>query len=364
VHNDIKSYSVLLTLTVLFLIVLNALTYFDYLVMASDKDNLVASDKGDTLTRVQELSSVQDESKIMGAYVPDRMHLQVLNGSDQARAIRSFLDQGFDEYYFVMHDFMDIKEVESTERLHNAADSTKLKIVIILLPPSEGGAISNYDWKGWINYFNDLKTRHPSSFSGFAIDDFNWISTRNDTKFWRNIDFMLYSNLADALSSKRPDVKFYPVIYFEGLQNDVVFSQYGKFIDTIVLVSASYYNISKLETNLSEFKQMFAGKPSRFIVYPTITYNYSRQGYDPPSDMLVMATLSIATRSVDGIIIWHKIHSQVVQDYMNYREDRSYLDAIYAIEQSQVADEKNILVEEANKQTGTPYFSKDRQPSR
>jgi hypothetical protein len=47
---------------------------------------------------------------------------------------------------------------------------------------------------------------------------------------------------------------------------------------------------------------MFPGKPIQYIVYPTITYNYTRQGYDPPSDRLVMATLSIATRLVDGII--------------------------------------------------------------
>jgi hypothetical protein len=239
-----------------------------------------------------------------------------------------------------------------------------LKIVVILLPPSEGGPRSSYDWKGWINYFNDLKTRHPSSFSGFVIDDFNWISTRNDTKFWRNIDFMLYSNFADALKSKRSDVKFYPVIYFEGLRNDVVAKEYGKFIDTIVLVSASYYNVSRLERNLLEFKEMFPGKPTRYIVYPTITYNYTRQGYDPPSDRLVMATLSITTRLADGIIIWHKIDGHVVQDYLNYRENADYLDAIYAMEQLQIADEKNALVQLANKQITTAYFSQAQVPLR
>ena len=63
------------------------------------------------------------------------------------------------------------------------AYNTGLRIVIILLPPSEGGPMSSYDWKGWINYFNDLKSRHPFSFSGFAIDDFNWISTRMTQSF-------------------------------------------------------------------------------------------------------------------------------------------------------------------------------------
>jgi hypothetical protein len=363
VQIDIRSQSVLLTLVVVFLLTLNPLMSFGYLVMAEDKHNLATKDRQSPLTRVQELPFVQDEKKIMGAYTPDGLHLEDMNETNQTSAIWEFLKQGFDEYFFVMDNFRDAKEVESTERLLNAADYTELKIIIILLPPSEGGPLTNYDWKGWINYFNDLKARHALSFSGFAIDDFNWISTRNDTKFWRNIDFMLYSNFTDALKAKRSDVKFYPVVYFEGLRNNVIASEYGKFIDTLVLVSASYYNVSKLERSLSEFKQMFPGKPTRYIVYPTITYNYTRQGYDPPSDRLVMATLSIATRLVDGIIIWHKIDSPVVQDYLNYKENRGYLDAIYVMEQLQIADEKHTLVQPAEKQLAPLYFSKVRVPS-
>ena len=41
--------------------------------------------------------------------------------------------------HFVMDNFWDAKEKDSTERLLNAADNTGLKTVIILLPPSEGG---------------------------------------------------------------------------------------------------------------------------------------------------------------------------------------------------------------------------------
>jgi hypothetical protein len=256
-----------------------------------------------------------------------------------------------------MDNFRDPEEVRSTERLLDAADNTELKIFIILLPPSEGGPGSSYHWKGWVNYFNDLKTRHPSSFSGFAIDDFNWISTRDDTRFWRNIDFMLDSNLTDALEQKRSDVKFCPVVYFEGLRNNIVATEYAKYIDTIILVSASYYNVSRLETNLLQFKELFPGKPTRYIVYPTITYNYTRQDYDPPSDRLVMATLSIATRSVDGIIIWHKIDGHIVQDYLHYRENPNYLYALYVMEQLQIADEKNTLVQLANKHIMAPYLS-------
>jgi hypothetical protein len=105
---------------------------------------------------------------------------------------------------------------------------------------------------------------------------------------------------------------------------------------------------------------MFPGKPTRYIVYPTITYNYTRQGYDPPSDRLVMATLSITTRLADGIIIWHKIDGHVVQDYLNYREKADYLDAIYVMEQLQIAEEKNTFVQLANKKIIAPIFLKSK----
>ena len=39
-----------------------------------------------------------------------------------------------------MDNFEDPEELQSTERLLDVADNTELKIVIILLPPSEGGA--------------------------------------------------------------------------------------------------------------------------------------------------------------------------------------------------------------------------------
>lgn len=285
----------------------------------------------------------------IGAYYPDNMHLEAMIGERQDEAISDFISQGFDKYFFPMHDFEDNEQVKSMEGLLDAADnntnstSPPLKVVAILLPPSEGRNISNYDWKGWVIYFNELKRRHPSSFDGFAIDDFNWISTRKDTKFRRNIDFMLYSHLSQALKDKRDDVNFYPVVYFEGLRTNVVVSEYGKYAKSIILVSASYYNVTKLETNLLRFKKMFDNKPIEYIVYPTITYNYTKQGYTPPSDRLVMATLSIATRAADGIIIWHKIDSHVIQDYLLHRESPNYLQAIYTMEQLQIADEKRMI---------------------
>jgi hypothetical protein len=343
---------------------LNPLVSSDQLISPHDGNNLETKDRANSaFTTVQNLPPIVNGKKIMGAYIPNTLHLEDMDGNNQKLAISEFLQQGFSEYYFVMDNFWDLGQLESTERLLDSADNTELRIVVILLPPSEGGPRSSYDWKGWINYFNNLKSRHPSSFSGFAIDDFNWISTRNDTKFWRNIDFMLYSNFTDALKNKRSDVKFYPVIYFEGLRNDIVATEYAKFIDTIILVSASYYNVSNLERNLLEFKEIFPGKSTRYIVYPTITYNYSRQGYDPPSDRLVMATLSITTRLADGIIIWHEIDGHVVQDYLNYRERADYLDAIYLLEQLQIADEKNTFVQLASRQIIASFLLEGRSRS-
>ena len=358
-NKSIATRLVILIPIVFLLLPSNSLISSDQLMMADDSYNLETKNRTNNtpFTTVQDLLLIDNQTNITGAYIPDTFRLEDMNGSTQRLAILEFLEQGFNEYYFVMDNFWDAEEVKSTEALLDAADNTELKIVIILLPPSEGGPRSSYDWKGWVSYFNELKTRHSSSFSGFAIDDFNWISTRNDTRFWRNIDFMLDSNLTDALKGKRSDVKFCPVVYFEGLRNGIVATEYGEYIDTIILVSASYYNVSRLETNLMQFKELFPGKPTRYIVYPTITYNYTRQGYDPPSDRLVMASLSIATRSVDGIILWHKIDGHLVQDYLDYRENPNYLRALYVMEQLQIADEKNTFVQLANKQITASNFS-------
>ena len=358
-NKSIATRLVILIPIVFLLLPSNSLISSDQLMMADDSYNLETKNRTNNtpFTTVQDLLLIDNQTNITGAYIPDTFRLEDMDGSTQRLAILEFLEQGFNEYYFVMDNFRDPEEVKSTEKLLDAADNTELKIVIILLPPSEGGPRSSYDWKGWVSYFNELKTRHSSSFSGFAIDDFNWISTRNDTRFWRNIDFMLDSNLTDALKGKRSDVKFCPVVYFEGLRNGIVATEYGEYIDTIILVSASYYNVSRLETNLMQFKELFPGKPTRYIVYPTITYNYTRQGYDPPSDRLVMATLSIATRSVDGIILWHKIDGHLVQDYLDYRENPNYLRALYVMELLQIADEKNSFVQLANKQITASNFS-------
>jgi hypothetical protein len=286
------------------------------------------------------------KTNIVGAWDPYQKPLEgIRQGTEQKKAIKALLEYGFSEYYFVMKDFNDAKEKKTIEKLLKSADKTDLKILIILLPPSEGGPNGNYVWEGWIHYFNDLKDEHKS-FKGFTIDDFNWISTRNDTKFLKNIDYMMYSNLSKALHEKTEDVQFYPVIYFEGEETNTAISEYSRFTDGVILASACYYNVTNLEKDLLTFARMFDNKPIRYIVYPTTTYNYTRHNYNPPSDQLVMATLSIATKVADGILIWRELDSHVVEDYLSNHDDREYLSKISMIEKLQIKDE--IIWRKAN----------------
>ena len=175
--------------------------------------------------------------------------LQHLKDEEQKKAVDTLLKKGYREYYYVMNNFEDPKSLKMTDDLLETANKTNLKIMIILLPPSEGGPDTSYDWKGWIKYFNSLEKKYPRSFEGFTIDDFNWISTRTDTKFRNNIDFMEYSGLSEQLKDKRKDVKFYPTVYFEGRKTGIVVKKYENFIDGLVVASGCYYNVSTLESN-------------------------------------------------------------------------------------------------------------------
>ena len=264
--------------------------------------------------------------------------LQHLKGEEQKKAVDTLLKKGYREYYYVMNNFEDPKSVKMTDDLLETANKTNLKIMIILLPPSEGGPDTSYDWKGWIKYFNSLEKKYPRSFEGFTIDDFNWISTRTDTKFRNNIDFMEYSGLSELLKEKSKDVKFYPTVYFEGRKTGIVVKKYDNFIDGLIVASGCYYNVSTLERQLHIFSEIFK-KPIRYIVYPTITYNYSRLDYSPPSDRLIMATLSIASNASDGLIIWRDVDNPVIQEHMNNRHDKQYLSDISNSKEKQISDE-------------------------
>ena len=55
-------------------------------------------------------------------------------------------------------------------------------------------------------------------------------------------------------------------------------------MDGIIAVSGCYYNVSALEPQLQLFGELVNNKPMKYIVYPTITHNYTTQQYSPPSD--------------------------------------------------------------------------------
>jgi hypothetical protein len=277
----------------------------------------------------------------IGAWSPlnNSLILQHLKAEEQKNAIKTLLNQGFHEYYFAMNNFKDPKYTKLTEDLLQSAEQTNLKIIIILRPPSEGNSDTSYDWKGWIKYFNSLEKKYSKSFEGFTIDDFNWKSTRNDTKFELNIDFMKYSKLIKALEDKDKEVKFYPTIYFEGKRTDKVANKYNDYIDGFIVASGCYYNVSTLKKEFTIFREIFE-KPIRYVVYPTITYNYSRQGYNPPTDQLIQATLSIASHSADGLIIFRDVDNPVIQEYLANQDNKEYLGKISKMKELQINDEK------------------------
>ena len=264
--------------------------------------------------------------------------LQHLNGAEQKKAIDFLLKMGYQEYYYVMNNFEDTTAVKTTDELLDNANKTNLKIIIILLPPSEGGINTSYNWKGWIKYFNSIEKKYPKSFEGFTIDDFNWISTRSNTKFKNNVDFMEDTELSAELKHKSENVKFYPTVYFEGTKTGLVVNKYKNFIDGLVVASGCYYNVSTLDKQLQIFSEIF-NKPIRYVVYPTITYNYSKLDYEPPTDRLIKATLSIASYSSDGLVIWRDADNPVIQQHLENRHDKDYLSDISSSKESQIDDE-------------------------
>ena len=280
------------------------------------------------------------ENTTVGLWTPmnTSFALQHLKRAEQEKAMEILLKKGYEEYYYVMNNFEDPKSLKITDDLLDTANKTNLKIIIILLPPSEGRPSTSYNWNGWIKYFNSLERKYPRSFEGFTIDDFNWISTRSDTKFKNNVDFMEYTELSKELKHKSKDVKFYPTVYFEGTKTGIVVKKYKNFIDGLVVASGCYYNVSILERQLEIFSEIF-DKPMRYVVYPTITYNYSKLDYGPPTDRLIMATLSIALNSSDGLIIWRDADNPVIQEHMENRYDEQYLSDISNSKDVQISDE-------------------------
>jgi hypothetical protein len=277
-------------------------------------------------------SSEKGEKVVFGAWVPSQLHLERIQEDKQVNATHSLLSQGFDEYYFVMRNFDNTTETKATEELLKFTDTTDLKIIIILLPPVEGGSRASYDWKGWMLYFNSLKEKHPS-FLGFAVDDFNAIVDIRRIYLMNNLDLMGLSNFSSALSYKRDDVQFYPVMYVETGGFETLKKEYNKYAEGIILVSTLYHNLSYLENDLANLSKMLDNKPIKFIVYPI------KSGFGLPSDRVIMATLSIASRWVDGIIIYVNTNHPIVRDYLHNHQDPQYMSAIREMERLQVKDE-------------------------
>src|SRR5215472_16671119 len=294
-----------------------------------------------------------------GMWTPYQLPLEFIkNITEQKNAINAILKQGYTEYYFTMADFRSKAARSMTENLLQSADGTKLKIIIILLPPSEAGPKGNFDWNGWIEYLNLLKTKYPSSLDGFVIDDFNLSNDsahankgkennhahdgNNENRVPKeNVNFMLKSKLEEALQKKRKDLHFYPVLYFEGFKTNDVKRHYYNNTDGIVLASTNYYNVTDLAHNLKVFSKVFNDKPIRYVVYTTRTSNYIDNS--PPSDRIILSTLSIANESglVKGVIIFRNTNSPVIRDYLSNMNNTEYIPLVSMMEKLQIKDENS-----------------------
>jgi hypothetical protein len=302
-----------------------------------------------------------------GSWAPYQIPLEsIKNITEQKNAINAILKQGYNEYYFPMSNFKSKAARSITENLLQSADGTKLKIIIILLPPSEAGPRGNFNWNGWIEYLNFLKTKYPSSLDGFVIDDFNLFNNsvhtnkeveennhhsnshndandRNENKKApkETVNFMLKSKLEEALQKKRKDLHFYPVLYFEGVKTNDVKRHFYNNTDGIVLASTNYYNVTDLDHNLKVFSKVFNNKPIRYVVYTDRTSNYIDSS--PPSDRLVLSTLSIANESgiVKGVIIWRNTNIPVIRDYLSSKNNTEYMSFVSMMEKLQLKDENS-----------------------
>lgn len=310
-------------------------------------------------------SLLSSKIKNFGAWASYQIPVESMNEiEEQKAAIDALLRQGYTEYYFPLGNFESESVTSMADNLLTAADGTDIKMIAILLPPSEAGSGGNYDWEGWINYLNSLKEKHPS-LDGFVIDDFNWYEVEddenkengnsnddrddddddnNDIRY--NVNFMVESDLRKALEKKRNDLHFYPLIYIEGAKTNTVKRQYYNLTDGIILASVDFYNVTKLEHNIDVFGKVFGNdnKTIRYLIYTAPTSNYTSQGYYPPSDRLILATLRTALRAnaVDeGIVVWRNTDNHAITDYLSNWNNSKYLSLVSLMEELQLKDENN-----------------------
>jgi hypothetical protein len=220
-----------------------------------------------------------------GAWIPKEFHLERIQDPAQTyKSIIAFQQKGFSEYYFVMRNFNNVSEVGATERLLNAADKAGLRVFIILLPPSESGnygaySTANYNWYGWINYFNSIKQKYPTSFAGFVMDDFNAYDSVRRLYARNNINYFTAAGLLAALSNKRIDIQFFPVMYLETAGFDTLKKNYGGFLTGVILAKVQLNDYSTKElgniTQIQMLSNMFKDKPLKYIVYTSDSGNLS-----------------------------------------------------------------------------------------
>ena len=111
-------------------------------------------------------NSTTSQPKIasFGAWTSNQFPLESLpNHNDKIVAIDLLLKQGYKEYYFVLKDYKSESEQSQIASLLDAADNTTLRMIPILLPPSEGGENGNYDWEGMDKVSQSAKVKSPFS---------------------------------------------------------------------------------------------------------------------------------------------------------------------------------------------------------
>jgi hypothetical protein len=278
---------------------------FSFIIIIFDPPTVAALAESD----IDKQNAKGHQIRTIGAWVPSQFRLEYIKTSDQQISkINTLIREGINEYYLIMRDFNNIHSANRTDELLKSTDGTSMKVIIILLPPREGGKHGNYDWKGWIRYFNSLKRIHKS-FDGFAIDDFTY----------------RLHNLSSALNYKDKSVSFYPVIYIQSGFQKIVAKKYGKFISGIILASAKPQRIKNLEENIKRISITFDRKPIKYLVYTFCCPGTSRK--EPLADTVIDATLSISTKAADGIIIYVDITNPVIQYYLH---NRLALESIYS----------------------------------
>lgn len=352
--------SIVLFISFVFSITFLALPFVKGLLVMNYTHNI---SKGKT---INQSSVIPIQIHNFGAWMSNQIPLERLQTYDERKsAITSLLEQGYNEYYFVISNYQSKVEQSNVDNLLNASDNSPLRMIAILLPPSEGGKNGNYNWPGWIEYLNSLKDKH-SSLYGFVIDDFNWFSSNgnedkgknlkdhhDDSNIKENVNFMVKSHLDKALQNKRKDLNFFPLLYFEGMDTNDVKRSFYNYSDGIILASKEYYNVSDLQHNLNIFSKVFYNKPIRYVIYTATTTSFIEQGYSPPSDRLILATMSIANKAhgIDGIIAWRNTNNHVMRDYLSNINNTQYLSFVSMMEDFQIKDENK------SSETNGPYSS-------